>query len=133
MSDILKDMARILAIGQLASPEAAKEMIGNTTKKSIIENTVIATKRLSDAQKKELQKQEDASSSTTNTTSTTSTTEATNTTGITDNKQDTSKAVQIPQPEINDTVEISPKALKALESEATNQPPSQSNITNSAP
>lgn len=131
MSDILKDMARILAIGQLVGPEAAKEMIGNQSKKSIIEATTIAIKRLSDAQKKELQEQEQTSSTTTSTTSTTNATNATNATDITDRKQDASKAVQSPQPEINDTVEISQKAQNALKSEITNQPKIQSNVANS--
>lgn len=113
MSDIFKDMAAILTIADLVGPEAAKELIGNKVKKAAIEATETVAKKLSDAQKKELEKQKNGSSK------------------INDKKQSQESSVQNTESsktveenpkqtsEINDTAEISQSAKTALESETT--------------
>lgn len=110
MSDILKNMAQILTIAELAGPEAAKGMIENQANKAVIENTETVIKRLSDAQKRELQQDKDDSK-------VTDTEQSQEVSSQETGSSDTTKENQNPAPEINDTIEISQGAQMALEAE----------------
>lgn len=127
MPDILKNMAKILAIAELAGPAAAKEMIENQANKIVVDDTEKAIKRISDAQKKELKKQQDESNSQVTDSakpqdgSGSKVTDSEKSQEVspkeTDSDEATAKGNQSSAYEIQDTVEISQSANKSLEFE----------------
>lgn len=116
MSNILKNMAKILAIAELVGPAAAKDMIENQANKIVVEDAEKAIKRLSDSQKKELQKQHDDADS--------KVTDSEKSQEVSkqeiDSNETTANEDQSSTSEIKDTVEISQSAQKSLEFETTN-------------
>lgn len=95
---------------------AVKTRTNAVSKKAGVTSAKTVAKEIANAQKKELQKQNEASSTIANSTSETDSTKTTNNTAPDNN---TSETVQSSTPEIKDTVEISQNAQVALKSEAT--------------
>lgn len=109
MTNILKDMAAILNIAELAGPEAAKKMIENNVKKAAIESAETASKKLLNAQKKELQKQDNDNSKVTGKEP------SQEVSSHETSSSETAVEGQNSESDIQDTVEISQNAQKALD------------------